>query len=45
MWIFSAIDEKWKATSGEGEVGAHWGFFNSNRTPKQAATELMMMIK
>jgi exo-beta-1,3-glucanase (GH17 family) len=42
MWMFSAIDEKWKATSGEGEVGAHWGIFTSARTPKQAATELMM---
>jgi exo-beta-1,3-glucanase (GH17 family) len=40
MWMFSAIDEKWKATSGEGEVGAHWGFFTSARAPKQAATEL-----
>jgi exo-beta-1,3-glucanase (GH17 family) len=42
MWMFSAIDEKWKATTGEGEVGAHWGIFTSARTPKQAATELMM---
>jgi exo-beta-1,3-glucanase (GH17 family) len=45
MWIFSSIDEKWKATSGEGEVGAYWGFFDSARKPKAAATELMMMIK
>jgi exo-beta-1,3-glucanase (GH17 family) len=42
MWMFSAIDEKWKATSGEGEVGAHWGIFTSARMPKAAATELMM---
>jgi exo-beta-1,3-glucanase (GH17 family) len=42
MWMFSAIDEKWKATSGEGEVGAHWGIFTSARTPKAAATELLM---
>jgi exo-beta-1,3-glucanase (GH17 family) len=45
MWIFDSIDEKWKATSGEGEVGAHWGIFTSARAPKQAATQLMMMIK
>jgi exo-beta-1,3-glucanase (GH17 family) len=42
MWMFSAIDEKWKATSGEGEVGAHWGIFTSARLPKAAATALMM---
>jgi exo-beta-1,3-glucanase (GH17 family) len=41
-WFFSAIDEKWKATSGEGEVGAHWGIFTSARLPKASATELMM---
>ena len=45
MWPFSAIDENWKATSGEGVVGAHWGIFDSARKPKMAATELMMMIK
>ena len=42
MWMFSSIDEKWKAGSGEGEVGAHWGFFDSARKPKAAATELLM---
>jgi exo-beta-1,3-glucanase (GH17 family) len=43
MWMFSAIDEKWKATTGEGEVGAHWGIYDSARMPKAAATELLMM--
>jgi exo-beta-1,3-glucanase (GH17 family) len=40
-WYFSAIDENWKATSGEGAVGAHWGFFTAARQPKAIATELM----
>lgn len=42
MWMFSSIDEKWKGTSGEGEVGAHWGIFTSARQPKQAALEMMV---
>jgi exo-beta-1,3-glucanase (GH17 family) len=42
-WMFDAIDEAWKATDGEGPVGAHWGIFTTARAPKQAATELMMM--
>jgi exo-beta-1,3-glucanase (GH17 family) len=45
MWMFDAIDEKWKATTGEGEVGAHWGIYDSSRKPKQAATELLMTAK
>jgi glucan 1,3-beta-glucosidase len=45
MWMFSSIDEKWKGTSGEGEVGAHWGIWDSARMPKQAATEIMAMVK
>ena len=44
-WFFSAIDEKWKATSGEGEVGAHWGIWDSARMPKAAATAIMAMAK
>jgi exo-beta-1,3-glucanase (GH17 family) len=40
-WPFAAFDENWKATSGEGMVGAHWGIFNEDRTPKIAATELL----
>jgi exo-beta-1,3-glucanase (GH17 family) len=43
VWMFDAIDEMWKATDGEGPVGSHWGIFNTDRTPKQAATMLMMM--
>lgn len=42
MWMFSSIDEKWKGTSGEGEVGAHWGIFTSARQPKAYALEIMM---
>jgi glucan 1,3-beta-glucosidase len=45
MWMFSSIDEEWKATSGEGEVGAHWGIWDSARQPKAAATELMLLIQ
>jgi glucan 1,3-beta-glucosidase len=45
MWMFSSIDEKWKATSGEGEVGAHWGIWDSARQPKTAATEIMATLK
>ena len=44
-WMFDAIDEMWKATDGEGPVGSHWGIFTSARAPKQAATELMSMVK
>jgi exo-beta-1,3-glucanase (GH17 family) len=44
VWMFSSFDEQWKATSGEGEVGAHWGIFNTDRTPKAAATELLMSV-
>jgi exo-beta-1,3-glucanase (GH17 family) len=40
-WPFSAFDENWKATSGEGMVGAHWGIFKSDRTPKLAATQFL----
>jgi exo-beta-1,3-glucanase (GH17 family) len=40
-WPFAAFDENWKGTSGEGMVGAHWGIFNEDRTPKMAATQLM----
>jgi exo-beta-1,3-glucanase (GH17 family) len=45
MWMFDAIDEMWKATDGEGPVGAHWGIFTTARAPKMAATELMAMTK
>jgi len=44
MWMFSAIDEQWKATSGEGMVGAWWGIFTTARTPKAAALEMMTAL-
>jgi exo-beta-1,3-glucanase (GH17 family) len=44
-WPFAAFDENWKATSGEGQVGAHWGIFNADRTPKLTATQLLMMAE
>jgi exo-beta-1,3-glucanase (GH17 family) len=39
-FVFEAFDEVWKASTTEGEVGAHWGFFDSNRTPKQPFSSL-----
>ena len=45
MWMFSSIDEKWKGTSGEGEVGAHWGIWDSARQPKAAVAEIMNLPK
>jgi exo-beta-1,3-glucanase (GH17 family) len=45
MWMFSSFDEQWKASSGEGMVGAWWGIFTTARQPKAAATELMEMIQ
>lgn len=41
MWMFSAIDEQWKATSDEGMVGAWWGIFTTARQPKMAVLEMM----
>ena len=43
--MFSSIDEKWKGTSGEGEVGAHWGIWDSARQPKAAVAEIMNLPK
>lgn len=45
MWMFSSFDEQWKASSGEGMVGAWWGIFTTARQPKAAAVELMGMIQ
>ncbi len=45
MWMFSSIDEKWKATSGEGEVGAHWGIWDSARQPKAAVAAIVALPK
>jgi exo-beta-1,3-glucanase (GH17 family) len=42
VWMFSSFDEAWKAEEGEGAVGAHWGIFATDRTPKPAALELFM---
>lgn len=33
FYFFDAFDENWK-TKYEGEVGKHWGLYNSNRTAK-----------
>ena len=44
VWMFSSFDEQWKAGEGEGAVGAHWGIFNRDRTPKPAATELLTLV-
>lgn len=33
VYLFEAFDERWK-TAHEGEVGAHWGLFRSDRTTK-----------
>ena len=43
--MFSSIDEKWKGTSGEREVGAHWGIWDSARQPKAAVAEIMSLPK
>ncbi len=42
-WFFSSADEKWK--NGEGAVGAHWGMFNADRTPKYTITHLNELIQ
>ncbi|HVL55259.1 MAG TPA: glycosyltransferase [Burkholderiaceae bacterium] len=33
-FLMEAIDQPWKTTSLEGRVGAHWGIFYADRTPK-----------
>lgn len=41
IFIFSAFDEAWKGSrEEEGSVGAYWGLFNSDRTPKLALRTL-----
>jgi exo-beta-1,3-glucanase (GH17 family) len=35
-WAFASFDESWKGA--EGAVGAHWGMWNINRTPKSVIT-------
>lgn len=44
FWPFAAFDEQWKGTSGEGAVGAYWGIFRSDRTPKLAAMQLLELV-
>jgi exo-beta-1,3-glucanase (GH17 family) len=38
VFLFEAFDENWKRDAEEGEVGAHWGFFDSHRQPKIQST-------
>lgn len=42
FYYFEAFDEKWKAPP---EVEAHWGFYNSNRTPKHKSKTLLRCPK
>ena len=44
-WMFSAIDEQWKGTSGEGAVGAYWGIFTTARQPKIIAAEMLQAVQ
>ncbi|MDB5049051.1 MAG: Chitin binding protein [Fibrobacteres bacterium] len=41
-WFFTNVDEKWKGN--EGPVGAHWGMYNSDRTPKYIIGHLNELI-
>ncbi|MDB5104410.1 MAG: Chitin binding protein [Fibrobacteres bacterium] len=41
-WFFTNVDEKWKGN--EGAVGAHWGMYNSDRTPKYIIGHLNELI-
>jgi exo-beta-1,3-glucanase (GH17 family) len=41
-WFFTNVDEKWKGA--EGAVGAHWGMYNSDRTPKYIIGHLNDLI-
>lgn len=41
-WFFSNVDEKWK--SAEGAVGANWGMWYTDRTPKHVITNLDQYI-
>jgi len=40
-FFFEAFDESWKAQY-EGEVGAHWGLYNADRTPKLAIEDIII---
>lgn len=41
VFIFSAFDENWKASSDEGDIGPNWGLFNEDRTPKLAIKKML----
>jgi hypothetical protein len=41
-WFFTNVDEKWKGN--EGAVGAHWGMYNSDRTPKYIVSHFNEII-
>lgn len=41
-WFFTNVDEKWKGN--EGAVGAHWGMYNSDRSPKYIISHLNELI-
>ncbi len=41
-WFFTNADENWKGA--EGAVGAHWGIYNADRTPKYIIAHLNELI-
>ncbi len=41
-YFFTNVDEKWKGN--EGAVGAHWGMYNSDRTPKYIIGHLNELV-
>jgi exo-beta-1,3-glucanase (GH17 family) len=41
-WFFTNVDEKWKGN--EGAVGAHWGMYNTDRTPKTIIGKLNELV-
>ena len=45
-FYFEAFDEVWKASSGEGEVGAHWGIWDGNlgMKPGRLPLEPVVMV-
>ncbi|TFG39021.1 MAG: glycosyl hydrolase, partial [Chromatiales bacterium] len=45
IFFFEAFDEPWKGSEFD-PLGAekHWGLFNVDRTPKQAAREILAEI-
>lgn len=38
---FSAFDERWKFSDGEGMAGEHWGLFKTNRTVKPELSDII----